>query len=72
VLLGAGANINAANRQGWTTLHYTAYHNYPEVAKVLLANGAQVKVRDTSGGTALYYARGKPEMEAVFRQHGAE
>jgi len=24
------------------------------------------------GRTALYYAEGKPEMEALLRQHGAE
>jgi ankyrin repeat protein len=46
--------------------------NKPEVAKVLLANGAQVNARDNGGRTALGWARGKPEMEALLLQHGAE
>ena len=74
-LLGAGADINAADRiLGWTPLHYTAWHNKPEVAKVLLANGAQVNVRCKYGHTALARARDNDsrEMEALLRQHGAE
>jgi hypothetical protein len=33
-------------QEGRTPLHYTAIRNYPEVAKVLLANGANVNVGD--------------------------
>ena len=69
--LGAGADINAADYYGRTPLHWAAEHNKPEVAKVLLANGAQVNVRTKNGQTALAFARGKPEMEALLRQHGA-
>jgi ankyrin repeat protein len=72
-LLGAGADINAADVRGRTPLHRAALENTPEVAKVLLANGAQVNVRDREyGDTALANARGKPEMEALLLQHGAE
>ena len=70
----AGANINAATKYGSTPLHFTAQFNKPEVAKVLLANGAQVDVRDNiAGETALADARrkGHREMEALLRQHGA-
>ena len=70
--LGAGADINATDEDGRTPLFFTAGDNKPEVAKVLLANGAQVNVRDNGGNTALAFARGKPEMEALLRQHGAE
>jgi ankyrin repeat protein len=69
--LGAGADINATDYYGRTPLHWAAEHNKPEVAKVLLANGAQVNVRTKNGQTALAFARGKPEMEALLRQHGA-
>ena len=76
-LLGAGANINAADRNGETPLHWAASRNYPEVAKVLLANGAQLNVRSNAGETALCWARagedeGHREIEALLRQHGAE
>ena len=46
-------------------LHWTAEYNNPEVAKVLLANGAQVNVRDKCDRTALCWARHYPEMEAA-------
>jgi ankyrin repeat protein len=72
VLLANGAQVNVLSN-GWRTpLHTAALNNNPEVAKVLLANGAQVNVRDKSGWTVLRYARGKPEMEALLRQHDAE
>jgi len=80
----AGADVNHKGSGGYTPLHYTARDNKPEVAKVLLANGAQVNVGDNGGRTALRVARefdsfgrwsplvGNPEMEALLRQHGAE
>ena len=73
-LLGAGADINAADADGRTLLHITAMENKPEVAKVLLANGAQVNACENYGNTALTYARarGYHEMEALLLQHGAE
>jgi ankyrin repeat protein len=57
-----------------TPLHLTAQNNNPEVAKVLLANGAQVNVCNKGGESALTKARdhGHPEMEALLRQHGAK
>ncbi len=95
-LLGAGADIHAANVAGMTPLHRAAYFNKLEVAKVLLANGAKVNVRTNNGDTALQWAAmrappvapffgalmaanprrgshgGKPEMQALLRQHGTE
>ena len=63
--LQAGADLN---HKDWTPLHKTAYYNKPEVAKVLLANGAQVNARTKDGWTALGLARRKPEMEAMLLQ----
>jgi ankyrin repeat protein len=86
--LQAGADVNCKDTSffgiGMTPLHFTAFYNKPEVAKVLLANGAQVNVGDNGRRTALRVAReydsfgrwsplvGNPEMEALLRQHGAE
>ena len=51
-----------------------ANYNKPEVAKVLLANGAHVTAGNNAGRTALANARtrGHREMEALLLQHGAE
>jgi 26S proteasome non-ATPase regulatory subunit 10 len=73
--LQAGADVNHKDDEdGWTPLLWAALKNKTEVAKVLLAHGAQVNVRNRGGRTAIYYARykGHPEMEALLLQHGAE
>ena len=58
----------------WTPLHWAAVWNKLEVAKVLLANGAQVNADNNGGETALAVARynHSREMEALLWQHGAE
>jgi ankyrin repeat protein len=49
-LIDAGANVNCADNDGLTPLHYVCdYH----CVTVLLAAGADVCARDKSGGTAL-------------------
>jgi ankyrin repeat protein len=79
--LQAGADVNHKDEHGWTPLHLTARSgdgvhcwSKSEVAKVLLANGAQVNARTNDGRTALAVARrwGLREMEALLLQHGAE
>ena len=78
--LQAGADVNHKDEHGWTPLHLTARSgdgvhcwSKSEVAKVLLATGAQVNARTNDGRTALAVARQwcKREMEALLRQHGA-
>ena len=71
-LLGAGADVNAKDEWEYTPLLLAAFWNKPEIAKVLLAHGAQVNARTNDGRTALAIARCKHEMEALLRQHGAE
>ena len=56
VLLDHGANIEA--KQGdWTALHYTAHHNRPEIAEVLLERGADSKAENNNGQTPCQIAR---------------
>lgn len=65
LLIRAGANLNAQNKKGITPLINCAE---PEVARVLLAHGADPSIRDVDGKTALELAKqyGMKEKEAVL------
>jgi tankyrase len=65
LLIRAGANLNAQSKKGYTPLINCAE---PEVARVLLAHGADPSIRDADGKTALELARqyGMKEKEAVL------
>jgi len=56
ILLEHHANLNAVDTDcGWTTLHHAAFQSLPlPVVEVLLANGADVSIRDKAGRTALH------------------
>ena len=49
-LLRQGADVNAAQADGMTALHWAAQTNRPEIAEVLLYAGASVKVTTRLGG----------------------
>jgi len=72
LLIGAGANVNVRDRDGFTPLHWAAY-GFTQVAEVLLANGAKVNARDAWGRTPLGEARieGHAGMVELLRKHGA-
>jgi ankyrin repeat protein len=65
LLIRAGGNVNAQSKKGFTPLINCAE---PQVARVLLANGADPSVRDADGKTALEVARkyGMKQKEAVL------
>lgn len=52
MLLGCGADIDAANHNSSTPLHRACYRNNLAMARVLLAFGARFDVKDKSGRTA--------------------
>ncbi|HYI96379.1 MAG TPA: ankyrin repeat domain-containing protein [Bryobacteraceae bacterium] len=62
LLLAAGSDVNAANDRGWTPLHAAAYANKPEIAAILLVNGA---VPDAEA----HGAGGTPLIAALFWGH---
>ena len=55
-------------------LHYTARDNKTEVAKVLLANGADINAKDYSGFTPIHHTArdNKPEVAKVLLANGAQ
>lgn len=57
VLLAAGAEVNARDREDHTPLHMAAYATRSENARLLLEAGADVNAKSTGGRTPLSMAR---------------
>ena len=55
-LIEAGANCNAADKDGWTPLHYAAERDEAECIAVLVAAGADVSIKDNEGHTPFHLA----------------
>jgi ankyrin repeat protein len=60
-LLDAAANINAANRTGFTPLHHAAEAGSKEAATLLITNAANLTLRNVHGQT--------PEQTAAATHH---
>jgi len=75
-LIALGADVNAADKNGWTPLHFAAQENAAKAVELLLRAGASVDVPDKQGNTALFRAvssfRGDGTTIQLLRQHGAD
>lgn len=67
-LLGAGANINARDRDGKTALMRSVELNYLPITKILLSAGADLELKDRFGKSAFEYAVGKPKMLTLLNE----
>lgn len=56
LLLAAGASVNAVDAKGFSALHCTAQMDHPEVARRLLASGADFGKASDPGITPLALA----------------
>jgi ankyrin repeat protein len=56
LLLGRGVDVNAQDKDAWTSLHWAAFKGRVEVAQVLLDHGANAKLETEEGETALNLA----------------
>ena len=65
LLLEAGADKDAAQRNGMTALHAAAFHGDTDVVKLLLKAGADKDAVNAFGMTALKLAAGKAHSEVV-------
>ena len=67
-LLQAGANVNEQGpANGMSPLHDAVFRGRIEVAKLLLQYGADRSLKDYSGRTPMDFAKGRPELEDLFR-----
>ena len=65
LLINKGANVNTANRNGWTPLMGAASNGHHKIVTLLLANGANVNARHSYGWTALKLASQKKHKEVM-------
>jgi ankyrin repeat protein len=72
-LIEAGADVNAAQPDGATALHWAAYHGDVSQATLLLGAGADVSAANRNGSTALWLAasHGDAPMVAALLAGGA-
>lgn len=57
--LGRDLSLTAKEGNGWTDLHSAAKHNSLEVAKELLAHGADVHAKNNKGRTPYSFAKNR-------------
>ncbi|CAJ0592805.1 unnamed protein product [Cylicocyclus nassatus] len=56
-LIALGYDVNQADRDSWTPLHYAAFYEHLDAMRALLNNGnANVNVQNKGGATALHFA----------------
>ena len=63
-MIKAGADVNKKS-VGMTPLMYAARQNRVEIVKLLIANGAELKVKSNKGFTALKYAKMSKAYDAA-------
>jgi ankyrin len=70
LLLANNANVNAKDSFGMTPLHWAAMESHLEVAKTLLAHGADVNAR-SAGGQVSSRPSGKATQVETLQLEGA-
>jgi len=71
MFLDAGSDVNEKVQHGWTPLHETAVFGHAEVAKLLIANGADVNAWD-GYETPLDVSDDESAFATLLRKHGGK
>jgi ankyrin repeat protein len=69
-MIDSGANVNATYAGGWTALMTAALYDRHEVASALIARGADARLQNDTGWTALLIAerKGHARVTAILSQ----
>jgi ankyrin repeat protein len=72
-LVSVGADVNAKNAAGWTSLHYAIFNGHLQVVKELLEHGADIEVKASEDWTPLHWScdRGRLAVVIDLLGHGA-
>ena len=65
ILLENGTDINAVNKNGWSTMHWAAFVGNTEILSYLINQGAKVNCTDQDNVTPLHVAAERGQAEAV-------
>jgi uncharacterized protein len=70
LLIGAGANLNVRQSEGYTPLHYAAANGLDQVVRSLLAHAVDTSIKNHQGKTAYELAveRGKTSTAALLKE----
>jgi ankyrin repeat protein len=71
-LLGAGADVNAADSDGTTALMHSVIESDVKMMKLLIDNGANVNAKNASDSTALMYAATNLAKTRLLLDAGAD
>lgn len=64
-MLAGGADVNAADKDGWTALHFAASDGTPALVQLLLGEGLRADAEDKDGATPLDMAEEEEHEEAA-------
>ena len=64
ILVHFSANVNTKENWNWTPLHTAVYHG-EQMVNLLVSHGADVKAKDGSFRTPLWYAKEEGHSEIV-------
>ena len=64
-MLAGGADVNAADDDGWTALHFAAADGTPELVQLLLGKGLRADAEDKEGTTPVDLAEEEEHDEAL-------